>query len=334
MVRFGIVGFGLHAVKRLMPGFARAERCEVTAISRRDPEKARESAARFGIPHACTSTEELCRLEDVDAVFVSSPDALHLPDTLTAIEAGLPVLCEKPMAMNGEEARQMVETARAAGVLLGVAQVFRFERSGNRFRERIAAGEIGRPIAARSEFFHPGDRSSRTWINDPDLACGGPIADVGVHCIDALRFVLQDEATLINTLAIEEDGVHPFESAAQLGLRFRGGVLAGVGVSARRPYRTLLEVSGDRGTLSAVDAFSVDVPVTIEFRESGSYSVADREELSNEMAYTLQVDAFAEAVKRGSPFEIPGEEGLRNQLILDAAFRSRESGRAEEVPID
>lgn len=331
MVRFGIVGFGLHAVKRLMPGFARSQRCVVTALSRRAPEKAREAADRFQIPHACSSTGELCRLDDVDAVFVTSPDALHLPDSLEAIGAGLPLLCEKPMAMNGEEAGRMVEAARAAGVLLGVAQVFRFERSGNRFRERIAAGDIGRPLAARAEFFYPGERSPRRWINDPELACGGPIADVGVHCIDALRFVLQDEVALVNTLAVEDERAHPFESTALLGLRFEGGVLASVGVSTRREYRTYLEITGDRGSLSAADAFSVDTSVTLELRESGSNRVVDREELSNEMAYARQVDAFATAVEQGSAFEIPGEEGFRNQLILDAVFRSRQSGRAEEV---
>jgi predicted dehydrogenase len=186
MIRFGIAGFGLHAVRRLMPGFALAQNCEVVALSRRDPNKAREAAAKYGISHIFASTEELSRSPEVDVVLVTTPNACHLQDVLTAVAAGKPVLCEKPMGMNAGECHQMVEAARKAGVLLGVAQVFRFEESTARFRQRIAAGDVGRPIFARAEFSYPATHHARTWINDRLIAGGGPIADVGVHCIDVL----------------------------------------------------------------------------------------------------------------------------------------------------
>src|SRR5664279_5544959 len=111
MIRFGIVGFGLHAVKRLMPGFARAQHCRVTALTRRDRRQAEESARQFHIDHAFTSAADLSACTDVDAVFVASPDAMHCKDVLEAIRHGKPVLCEKPMAKNPAEARIMVEQA-------------------------------------------------------------------------------------------------------------------------------------------------------------------------------------------------------------------------------
>src|SRR5437870_944264 len=107
MVRYGIIGFGLHAVKRMMPGFALASNSRVTALSRRDIGRARDSAAQFGIPLAFSSAEELCQSGEVDAVFVATPNARHLQDVLTAVSQGKPVLCEKPMAMNAEECRRM-----------------------------------------------------------------------------------------------------------------------------------------------------------------------------------------------------------------------------------
>src|SRR5713101_6290630 len=145
MIRFGIAGFGLHAVRRLMPGFALARNCKVVALSRRDSNKAREAAAQYGILRVFASTEELCRCPEVDAVLVTTPNVRHLQDVLTAVAAGKPVLCEKPMGMNSDECRRMVEAARNASVVLGVAQVFRFEESTARFRERVAAGDIGHP---------------------------------------------------------------------------------------------------------------------------------------------------------------------------------------------
>src|ERR1039458_3896178 len=95
MIRFGIAGFGLHAVRRLMPGFALAQNCKVVALSRRDSNKAREAAAQYGIPHVFASTQELSRCPEVDAVLVTTPNACHLQDVLTAVAAGKPLACQK-----------------------------------------------------------------------------------------------------------------------------------------------------------------------------------------------------------------------------------------------
>src|SRR5215470_2368451 len=143
MVRFGIVGFGLHAVKRLMPGFALAKRSQVTALSRRTLEKARASAHEFQIPLAFDSADQLCASSEVDAVFIATPNSFHLADVLTAIRHGKPVLCEKPLGMNADECRMMVEAAEKAPVLFGVAQVFRFENSTHWLRKQVAEGRIG-----------------------------------------------------------------------------------------------------------------------------------------------------------------------------------------------
>jgi predicted dehydrogenase len=328
MVRFGIIGFGLHAAKRLMPGFTDASNCRVTALSRRVAERASKSAREFGIEHAFTSTAELCASPDVDAVFITSPDALHLADVLEAVRYGKHVLVEKPMAMNAAEARQMVEAARAAGVLLGVAHVMRFEESVRWFRERIAAGAIGKPVLARAAFVAPLLVSARTWINDPHLATGGPLADVGVHCLDTLRYVLGDEIQTVMTQA-HYDSHWVLEASATALFQFAGGTLATMSVSARAPYQTMLEVIGEDGVLSAVNALTVDHPVTVELRRA--FDVVERREVLNHRAYTAQVEAFAAAIEEGRPFEIPGEEGLQNQLVLDAAFRSVETGNTEAV---
>src|SRR6202040_3152403 len=138
LIRFGILGFGLHAVKCLMPGFALAQNCRVTALSRRTLEKAQESARQYNIPLAFDSAEDMCRSPQVDAVLVTTPNACHLADVLLALRCGKPVLCEKPMGVHASECRKMVEAARSANLLLGVAQVFRFEESTARFRERVA----------------------------------------------------------------------------------------------------------------------------------------------------------------------------------------------------
>lgn len=330
MVNFGIVGFGLHAVKRLMPGFVAATNCRVIALSRRNLNQARESAQKFHVPLAFNSTESLCRSPEVDAVLVTTPNACHLNDVLVAVECGKPVLCEKPMALNAKECRRMVDAAQRTGVLLGVAQVFRFEESVLRFREQVAAGKMGRPIFARSEFSlvvaanHP-----RTWINDHAVAGGGPIVDVGVHCLDALRFILQDEVVSVSARTASDELSGSVESAASMLLEFSRGTLASIAVSFRSPYRTPLEIVGHSGSLFADDAFSVDKPVVLNLRQNGSATAT--ETVSNGSTYTRQVEAFAAAVEGKAAFPVPGEEGWKNQEVLDAVYSSIRTSRLHHL---
>src|ERR1039458_2843093 len=281
MIRFGIAGFGLHAVRRLMPGFALAQNCKVVALSRRDSNKAREAAAQYGIPHVFASTQELSRCPEVDAVLVTTPNACHLQDVLTAVAAGKPVLCEKPMGMDAKQCRQMVEAARNAGVLLGVAQVFRFEESTARFRERVAAGDIGSPIFARAEFSFPGRGRDA--------------------CIDSLRYILQDEPRLVTALGRPNEQSGDVEAAAVLALEFQRGTLATVLVSTPPQYGAALEIVGDAGVLRADDALNVERPVKLELWRDGQ-RVAE-ETVSNQLAYARQVDSFAAAVEGREVFK-------------------------------
>ncbi len=329
MIRYGIAGFGLHAVKRLMPGFAEATNSRVVALSRRSPEKANACAAEYNIPHAFLSTAELCQCPEIDAVFVASPDALHLRDVLVAAEHKKHVLCEKPLAMNTEQATQMVIVAKNAGVLFGVAHCFRFENSVHRIRERVSGGEIGQVVFARSEFSYPGAQHPRTWLTDAAMAAGGPVADVGVHCIDALRFILEDDPLTVQAIAHYDAVSGAVEAAAILNFSFVRGVLATVLVSTRAEYRTPIEIVGTTGALRAEHALNVDHPLQLKLIRDGN--VVDTEEIMNDHTYAKQVDAFSAAIELKAPFPIPGEEGARNQAVLDAAYRSIRTGRTEAI---
>ena len=328
-LRFGIVGFGLHAVKRLMPGFRKSQHTIVRALSRRDADRARQSAVEFNIPHWFTSTAELCASSEVDVVLVTTPNSAHLSDVLIALEHRKPVLVEKPMGMNAGECRQMIAAAEKAGVLLCVAQIFRFTNSLARIRAILHSGEIGEPLFARSEFSYNGLATARKWIDDRATSGGGPLMDVGVHCIDALRFVLQQEVDAIAALAHYDHHWRDVEAAAALTLRFEKGTLGAVLVSARTDYRTPVEITGTNGAIRANNGLSVEDPITIEVVRSGK--VHHSEEVRNHDTYARQVDAFALAVRGEQPFPATAEDGLRNQLVLDAAYRSICSDRTETI---
>ena len=331
MIRYGIIGFGLHAVRRLMPGFATATSSQVTALSRRNLTKAQQSAAEHKVLYAYDSPTSLCRCTEVDAVFIATPNSSHLNNVRIATESGKPVLCEKPMGLNADECKRMVEAARTAHVILGVAQIFRFARSIISLRERVAAGQIGKPVLVRSEFSFPGRTHARLWLAEKSIAGGGPLIDTGVHCVDALRFVLDDEIVRVAAHTSSDRLSGDVEAAAVLSLSFARGTLGSVLVSTRAEYRTPMEIVGEEGVLHADNAFSVSDPVEIKLRRQGK--VVDRQVVSNADAYARQIDAFSAALELGVQFPVSGEEGWQNQEVLDAAYRSARTERIEVVRI-
>jgi 1,5-anhydro-D-fructose reductase (1,5-anhydro-D-mannitol-forming) len=328
-VRFAILGFGNHAVRRLLPAFSRTNRVQLTGMWRRDQNAARQNCAEHHIANCFRTPEELCASPEVDVVFITSPDAKHRDDSLLAIRSGKAVLCEKPVSMNAAEALEMAEAAKKKGVLYGVAQNFRYNRSLDWMREQIRAGKIGKPQLAQAEYAYPADRAPRKWIMDPTLAAGGPIADVGVHCIDALRYVLGEETRSVSTLAVKgraQDGV---EAIASLQVEMSGGVLANVTVNARAPYRTLISITGSDGVLVAESGFSVDRPVDVVLRRAGE--IIETTTLDNSDGYTRMLESFAHALRGGGSFAATGEDAVHNMAALDAAFRSWKSGARETI---
>lgn len=329
MIRYGILGFGHHGRKRLVPAFTGAKASKLAGIWRRDVEKAQANAREFGIVHVFSSSEELCTSPDVDAVFVTSPDAFHLRDTLLALGHNKPVLCEKPLAMHVEEVEQMVAASRKANVLFGVAQNFRYNRSVNLIRDWVKAGRIGRPIFANAQFYFQSERSPRAWIYDPSLARGGPIGDIGIHCLDALRFILQDDVAAITTIANTDAQSGAVEASAALAMDFVHGTIGSVMVSFRSEYRTLIEIIGKSGMIKSENCLTVDESVDVQLLQSGK--VIDSQRVSNTDAYSKMLDAFSAAIDGHGNYAAMGEDGLKNQLVLDAAYASWRSGRKEII---
>ncbi len=329
-MRFGIVGFGHHAAKRLIPAFRGAAVARLGGLWRRDPAKAADDAKRFGIPRVFASAEELCASPEIDAVFVASPDALHREHVLLALAAGKPVLCEKPLAMNAAEAEEMIAAAETAGVMFGVAQNMRYNLALDLMRRWIAEGRIGKPQLAHAQFCYEAAKSPRTWINDPTLARGGPIGDVGIHCIDALCYVLADSVTSVGTLAHRDAGSGEVESHAVVSLAFRSGAMGTVTTTTRAAYRSLVEVVGERGSLICEDAMTVDHPVSLVHRQNGAVVV--EQPVSNADAFSRMLDGFAEAASGGPvPYRASAAEGLLNQRTLDAAYRSWQTGQVQQL---
>ena len=325
-VRFAILGFGHHAIKRLVRAFADSEETELVGLWRRDAEQAAKNCAEFGIAKNFATREELCASPAVDAVFVTSPDAMHVKDALLAMGHGKAVLCEKPLAMTEAEALEMRAAATERRVLLGVAQNLRWSGSVVWMREQVLAGRIGAPQLARAQFCYKALETPRQWITDGGLACGGPIGDVGVHCLDALRFVCDREVLRVQTLARTDESFGKLEAVATMQAEMSGGCFASVSVSALASYRTQIEIAGSEGLLVAENGFSVDQPVKVEVWKAGTLS--ESRSFDSSTSYTRMLDSFARAM-RGEVFAASALDGVANMRVLDAVYRGWTSGRTE-----
>jgi predicted dehydrogenase len=268
-------------------------------------------------------------------VFVASPDALHLHDVLLALEHGKPVLCEKPLAMNAAEVEAMLAAQAKAGVAFGVAQNMRYNASAELMRQWIldgsaGDGRIGKPVLAHAQFCYAADRSPRQWIYDPALALGGPIGDVAIHCIDALRFLLGGVAvTEVSTLAHTDAGSGAVESHAVVALDFASGAMGSVTVTTRGEYRSLIEVTGESGVLVCENGMTVDHDVEVVRYRKGE--AVERVTVSNADAYTKMFDSFSAEVEGTGTYLASGMDGLHNQRILDAAYASWRSGMKQTI---
>jgi predicted dehydrogenase len=329
MIRYGLLGFGHHCEKRLVGAFPGAKGSVLAGIWRRDLVKAEENARQYSIQQVFDTADELCASPQIDAVFVTSPDARHLPDVLLGLAHGKAVLCEKPLGMNADEVKQMLARAEAAGQRLGVAQNLRYNRSLEVMRDWIAQGRIGRPLLANAQFCFPADASPRQWIYDPALACGGPIGDVGIHCIDALRFVLDSRVAQVNTLARADERSRPLEAYAAIGLDFAGGAMGTVSVCTRGVYRSVIEVTGESGTITSEYGLTVDRPVDVVLWRAGE--VEKKLEVSNRDGYTRMLDSFSDWVGGRGEFRATARDGLHNQKVLDAAYASWKTGARQTL---
>lgn len=318
-LRIGIIGFGRFAERVILPAIRASGVAVVTALQKRSRDDAYTKAAEQGVPLAFDLVEELVRHPEVDAVFIASANAPHADEAIAAARAGKHVLVEKPMAATVPQAEAMLSACRAAGVQLMVGHMIRFSPVTLRMKEILRSGEIGTPVHLHSEFFYDHRLSHRGWLFNTRVAGGGPIHDIGVHCIDTMRFILEDEITDVRSILQPQPTEERTEESASISFRFKRGTLGSVYCSFVGGYRrSFIEVRGTEGTVSAFDFTRSDWPVYLHrvHADSGEprQPIVERIEVPN--LYAEQTRLFVEAIRSGRPNPVPGEEGLVNQRIL------------------
>ena len=322
-IGFGILGFGRFAEHAIAPALRAARGVELVALQKRSPGAAREAAARCDVKLAFGAAEDLVGCPDVDAVFIASANSAHAPETLLAARHGKHVLVEKPMAVSVAEAEAMLDACRSAGVQLMVGHMVRLSPVVRRVRELVRSGELGRVTHARAEFVYDARLSHREWLTDRRVAGGGPLFDVGVHCLDTLRFVLSDEVESIAAQFEPLPTAERTERTVTAALRFRGGATASLHCSYDSPLRrSHLEVLGTEGVavLPEFTRGSARARLAVGRRSAGEQPEWRHEEFEVPNLYVAEIELFADAIHAGRLTELTADVGLANQRLLEAAL--------------
>ncbi|BBH18934.1 deoxyfructose oxidoreductase [Paenibacillus baekrokdamisoli] len=315
-LRWGVIGCAGIAVGAVIPGIQQSETGEVVAIASREISKAEETAAKLNIPKAYGSYEEILLDKDIDAIYIPLPNHLHMEWSIRAIEAGKHVLCEKPIALNAEQAQRMVDASRAAGVHLAEAFMYRNHPRYERVKEIIASGEIGEVRGMHSVFTfnNAGDSSNVRYRKEWG---GGSIYDVGVYPISAARMILGSEPEAVTVHALispEHDNVDMMASGI---LEFPGNIALTFDCGMWAAFRNTIEVLGTEGRIEIPEAF-VGNPDFLVYTNDGK-----REEKQPTLnQYSLQADEFALTVWGETSGKFAPEDAIANMKVVDACLTS------------
>ncbi|MBS4223174.1 Gfo/Idh/MocA family protein [Lederbergia citrea] len=324
-VRWGIMSTASIGKRSTIPGIQESKRNVVAAVASRSLENAQKFADELGIPKAYGSYEELLNDPEIDAVYIPLPNHLHKEWTIKAAEAGKHILCEKPIALNEEEAKEMVEACDKAGVVLAEAFMYRHQQRYEDIKNRIKNGEIGEVRGIHSVFTfngaanHGNIRYTKEWG-------GGSIYDVGVYPISAARLLLDEEPTAVTAHAFFSPEHGDVDMMASGLMEFSNGVALTFDCAMWAEFRNTLEVLGSDGRIVLENAFLGDQSYDII---KGGQTETIKEENINQ--YALQADNFAASVLDGKPIKFPFEDIIKNMKAVKATLDSAE--KRERVTI-
>jgi len=329
-VRWGILSTANIGVKKVIPAMQKGKWSEVTAIASRDLRQAEEAARRLGIAKVYGSYEELLADPEIDAVYNPLPNQLHVPWSIKAAEAGKHVLCEKPLSLTAAEAKKLLAVRDRAKVKIGEAFMVRTHPQWRRARELVRSGRIG-DLRSATGFFSYFNNDPKNIRNIPEYG-GGAVMDIGCYPINTSRFVFGEEPARVLGL-VERDPKMKTDRLTSAILDFPSGHSTFTCSTQLVSYQRS-QFFGTKGRIEIEIPFNAppDRPCRIFIDDGRDVfgSGITTEEFPVCDQYTIQGDVFSKAVREGGEVPASLEDAVKNMAVIEAVFRSAESGQWEK----
>jgi xylose dehydrogenase (NAD/NADP) len=315
-VRLGILSTA-HINRLVIPPAHASDKVELVAVASRESSRAEEYARKWDIERAYGSYEALLDDPDVEAVYISLPNTMHVEWSIKAVEAGKHVLCEKPFSRHPEEVEQAFEAAERAGRLLSEAFMYRHNPQTKRLTELVREGAIGELRLVRAAFSYTlHDAENIRLRTDVE---GGSLMDVGCYCVSGTRLLAGEPDSVLGNAYTGPTGTDWVFAGS---MRFPGDVFAHFDCGTCLPERDELEAVGTEGSLFLDDPWHCRVPV-IELRRDGQ---VERIELDPVDSYRLELENLSHAIRGQAPLLLGREDAVPQSRALEALHRSAETG--------
>jgi predicted dehydrogenase len=328
-VRWGVLSTADFGIRKAIPGMQKGEWTEIVAIASRDLRKAEEAAQKLGIPKAYGSYEELLADPQIEAIYNPLPNHMHVPWSIKAAIAGKHVLCEKPLSINVAEAKELLAVQQKTGVKIGEAFMVRTNPQWLRTCELIRSGRIGE-LRSITGFFSYFNRDPKNIRNVPETG-GGALLDIGCYTITTSRFAFGEEPRRVMGL-IERDPDMRTDRLTSAILDFPSGQSIFTVSTQLAPYQRM-HFLGTRGRIEIEIPFNApkEVPCRIFIDNEGDIFgkniTTETFPICNQ--YTIQGDLFSRAIRENTEVPVPVRDGIKNMAVIEAVFRSGESGKWE-----
>lgn len=331
---YAIVGLGKLAVEEILPAFGQSKRSAPVALVSGHPEKAKQLADVYDIDSSKIYTyENYDRIADdsaIQIVYNVLPNHMHAEFTIRALKAGKHVLCEKPMAATVDEARRMCAAAKEANRLLMIAYRLRYEPFNMKAIEILRGGSLGKIKLIEAQ---NGQNVEAPNIRLSRATAGGPLGDVGVYCLNAARYLTGAEPVEVWAEAHQPKDdprfAEVYESVSWM-MRFPDGAIATCSSSFGTETSRLYRITCADGYLELDNAYGYDGQQL--FTKQKQQRI--QHEISAVDHFAAEMDHFSECVTQNKPPRTPGEEGLKDMIIMEAIFQSIKERKAVPVKLE
>jgi predicted dehydrogenase len=331
-VGFALVGLGRLSQEELVPAFRVSKKAKLTALVSGDPEKVQKLAQENKIPadaiYDYKNFDRIRENKDVQVVYIVLPNSMHGEFTERSARAGKHVLCEKPMEITSMRCQQMIDACKKADVKLMIAYRIQYEPM-NRMMQRLVREKVFGPVK-----FIESDNGQRVekmeWRLNKELSGSGAVGDVGIYCINTIRFLLGEEPMEVFARTFRPSGDPRFkevDATVIWQMRFPSGVLANCMCSFdahdTKSYRAVAE----RGSFGMDPSFS--------YRRLKMFAQPDKPplpQIAENNQFAQELDHMADCIINNRKPYTPGEEGLQDQRIIEAIFESARTSRAVTLP--
>jgi len=329
LVRYAVVGLGHIAQNAVLPAFRHARRnSRLAALVSDDAEKLKAVGDKYKVEARYSYDDYEDCLKTVDAVYIALPNSMHADFTVRAANAGVHVLCEKPLAVTVEECERMIEACREANVKLMTAYRLHFEEINLRAIELIRDRRIGEPKYFNSSFsmtVKPGNIRTRRETG------GGTLYDIGVYCINAARYLFRAEPKEVVAVSVNSvpDKLPEIDESTAAILRFEGERVASFVTSFNAADAASYQVVGTEGRL--------DVNPAYEYAEGLGYALTvdgktERKKIGKRDQFAPELLYFSDCILDDTTPEPSGEEGMQDVRIIQALYESADTGKAIQIP--